>query len=75
MATLTIDDDVVLKVDEYAKKEEISREAFVNRAVELYLREKFIAGLHEDGRRMGITPEVIAEEIRQYRAEQRQSAE
>ncbi len=75
MATLTMDDDVVLKVDEYAKKEEISREDFVNRAVELSLREKFIAGLHEDGRRMGITPEVIAEEIRLYRAEQRQAVE
>jgi len=75
MATLTMDDDVLIEVDEHAKEEEISREDFIKRAIRLYLHQKMMADLHEHARRMGITPEVIAEEIRQYRAEQRQSDE
>jgi len=69
MATLTVDDDVLLKVDELAKEEEISREDFVNRAIRLYLHEKLMDDLHAHGKRLGITEEIIAEEIKSYREE------
>jgi len=71
MATLMIDDDVVFKVDEFAKKEEISREDFVNRAIRLYMHEKLMDEFNEHGRRLGITEEVIAEEIKRGREERR----
>jgi metal-responsive CopG/Arc/MetJ family transcriptional regulator len=71
MATLMIDDDVAFKVDEFAKKEDISREDFVNRAIRLYMHEKLMDELNEHGRRLGITEEVIAEEIKRAREERR----
>ncbi|GBU23265.1 hypothetical protein R80B4_03182 [Fibrobacteres bacterium R8-0-B4] len=40
MATLTIDDEVVLKVDEFAKEEARSREEVVSQAIEVYLLKK-----------------------------------
>jgi len=73
MATLMIDDDVALKIDEFAKKEEISREDFINRAIRLYLHEKLMDELNEHGRRLGITEEIIAEEIKRGREERRRA--
>ena len=71
MTTLTIPfRDLLRKVDEFAKKEERSREELLDEAIETYLREKAIDELNAHGRRLGITPEVINEEIRQYREEQ-----
>jgi len=71
MATLTVDDDVLLQVDECAKEEEISREDFVNRAIRVYLHEKLMDELNAHGRRLGLTEEIIAEEIKRYREERR----
>ncbi|MDR0330266.1 MAG: ribbon-helix-helix domain-containing protein [Chitinispirillales bacterium] len=77
MTTLTIPfrDDLLRKVDEFAKKEERSREELVGEAIEIYLREKAIDELNAHGRRLGITPGVINEEIRQYREEQSSRAQ
>ena len=69
MATLTVDDDVLLKVDECAKEEEISREDVVNRAISLYLHEKLMDELNAHGRRLGIT-----EEIKRSREERRRAS-
>jgi predicted transcriptional regulator len=71
MATLTVDDDILLKVDELAKEEEISREDVVNRAISLYQHEKLMDELNAHGRRLGITEEIIAEEIKHSREERR----
>jgi metal-responsive CopG/Arc/MetJ family transcriptional regulator len=73
MATLTVDDDVLLKVDELAKEEEISREDFVNRAIRVYLHEKLMDDLNAHGRRLGLTEEIISEEIKRSREERRQA--
>jgi len=67
MALLTIDDDVALKVDEFAQKEEISREDFVKRAIGLYLHGKLMDEVNEHGKRLGITEEVIADEVKRGR--------
>jgi len=74
MATLTVDDDVLLKVDECAKEEEISREDVVNRAISLYLHEKLMDELNAHGRRLGITEEIITEEIKRSREERRRAS-
>jgi metal-responsive CopG/Arc/MetJ family transcriptional regulator len=74
MATLTVDDAVLLKVDECAKEERISREDFVNRAISLYLHEKLMDELNAHGRRLGITEEIIAEEIKRSREERRRAS-
>jgi len=77
MATLTIDDAVAVKVDEFAKEEEISREDFVNRAIETYLLKKELERLRQWGRELaadGITEEDIREEIKNCRRERRAAA-
>jgi metal-responsive CopG/Arc/MetJ family transcriptional regulator len=78
MATLTVADDRLLEVDEYAKNEERSREDIVNEAISLYLRKKRWNKIFEEGDRLavknGITEDVVAEEISSYR-EKKKSAD
>ncbi|MCL2219124.1 MAG: ribbon-helix-helix domain-containing protein [Chitinispirillia bacterium] len=68
MAVLTVNIplmDVELKqVDDFARKEEKSREEVIRKAIEFYLREKTIDELNAHGQSLGLTPEIIAEEIR-----------
>jgi len=79
MATLTVADDRLLEVDEYAKNEELSREDIVNEAISMYLRKKRWNKIFEEGDRLaaknGITEdevmEIINYEIRLARAERR----
>jgi len=75
MATLTVADDRLREVDEYAKNEERSREDIVNEAIYFYLRKKRWNKIFENGDRLaaknGITEDVIAEEIRSYREEKK----
>jgi metal-responsive CopG/Arc/MetJ family transcriptional regulator len=72
MATLTVADDRLQQVDEFAKKEERSREEIVDEAIYLYLREKTLNEIRDDVKRMGITEEDIFNEIKLYREEKRQ---
>jgi len=74
MATLTVADDRLLEVDEYAKEEERSREDIVNEAITLYLRKKRWERLRQWGRELaatGITEEDVREEIKNCRRERR----
>jgi len=72
MATLTVADDRLREVDEFAKKEERSREELVDEAIYLYLREKTLNEIRNDIKNMGITEEDIYNEIKLYREEKRQ---
>jgi len=69
MATLTVADDRLSEVDEYAKEEERSREDIVNEAIYMYLREKKLNAIRDRIKSMGITEEDIFEEVRQCRKE------
>jgi metal-responsive CopG/Arc/MetJ family transcriptional regulator len=76
MATLTVNDDVVLKVDEFAKKEELSRDELVERAIRVYLNGKIVNEMRELRREYiaqhgAIAEEDINEEIRKYKEEKR----
>ncbi|MDR3012356.1 MAG: hypothetical protein LBU70_04010 [Chitinispirillales bacterium] len=75
MAVLTVDDDVLIRAEKFAKKEDLSREEFVNRAIDIYLREKEFEelcakGFDAWGRKMaeqGYTEEDVMEIIRKER--------
>ncbi|MCL2182979.1 MAG: hypothetical protein FWB85_05880 [Chitinispirillia bacterium] len=67
--TLALKDEQMRKVEEYAKKEERTKEELVDDAIDFYLHEKFMDEMNAHGRKYGITPEIIREEIRQMRAE------
>ncbi|GBU20286.1 hypothetical protein R80B4_00162 [Fibrobacteres bacterium R8-0-B4] len=76
MATLTVNDEIVLKVDEFAKKEELSRDEIVERAIRVYLNGKIVNEMRELRREYierhgAITEEEISEEIRKYKEERR----
>jgi hypothetical protein len=78
MATLTVTDDRLRQIDEFAKEEAISREEAVNEAIDAYLRQKPLPQPSEWGRKMarlGFTEdevmEIINYEIRLARAERR----
>jgi len=73
MATLTVADDRLLEVDEFAKKEERSREEIVDRAIEAYLLKKEWERMRRWGRELaaaGITEEDVREEIKKCREEE-----
>ncbi|MDR2591715.1 MAG: hypothetical protein LBC59_02775 [Chitinispirillales bacterium] len=73
MATLTVADDRLLEVDEFAKKEERSREEIVDRAIEVYLLKKEWERMRQWGRELaatGITEEDVREEIKKCREEE-----
>jgi len=72
MAMLTVADDRLREVDEFAKKEERSRDEIVDEAIYLYLREKTLNAIRDDIKKMGITEEDIFNEIKLYRKEKRQ---
>jgi len=67
--TMTVKDEKMQKVEERARKEERSREELVDAAIDFYLHEKFMDEMNAHGRSLGITPEIINEEIRRMRAE------
>jgi len=76
MATLTVNDDTVLKVDEFAKEEELSRDELVERAVRVYMNGKIMNEIRElrrehIARHGAITEEEVNEEIRKYKEERR----
>jgi len=78
MATLTVTDDRLRRLDEFAKEEAISREDAVNEAIDAYLRQKPLPQPSEWGRKMarlGFTEdevmEIINYEIHLSRAESR----
>jgi len=75
MATLTVTDERLSEVDEYAKSEERSRDEIVDEAIYLYLREKKLNAIRDDIKRMGLTEEDIFNEIKLYRAEKRRQSE
>ncbi len=73
MATLTVADDRLREVDEFAKKEERSREEIVDRAIEVYLLKKEWERMRQWGRELaatGITEEEVREEIKKCREEE-----
>jgi len=78
VAVLTVnipfENDLLLKVDKCAQKEDRSREDIINQATEIYLRAKEWDEICADGRKhalkCGITDDVINEEIKLYRKEQ-----
>jgi len=73
MATLTVNDDIVLKVDEFAREEERSREDIVSQAIEVYLLKKEWERIRLWGRELaatGITEEDVKEEIKKCREEE-----
>jgi metal-responsive CopG/Arc/MetJ family transcriptional regulator len=73
MATLTVADDRLREVDEYAKNEARSRDDIVNEAIEVYLRKKEWERIRQWGRELaatGITEEDVQEEIRRCREEE-----
>jgi len=81
MATLTVTDERLSEVDEFAKSEERSRDEIVDEAIDFYLRQKSLSGVSEWGREMakrGYTEdevmEIINEEVHRARAERRGSA-
>jgi hypothetical protein len=82
MATLTVTDDRLRQIDEFAKEEAISREDAVNEAIDAYLRQKPLPQYPSEwGRKMarlGFTEdevmEIINYEIRLARAERKDSA-
>jgi len=76
MATLTVDDDVLLEVDELSKEEEISRSELVGKAIRIYLGNKRAEEMNEWRRNYAakhgvITEEEINEEIRAYKNERK----
>jgi metal-responsive CopG/Arc/MetJ family transcriptional regulator len=73
MATLTVADDRLREVDEFAKKEERSREEIVDKAIEVYLLKKEWERMRQWGRELaatGITEEDVREEIKKCREEE-----
>jgi predicted transcriptional regulator len=76
--TLTVKDDKLRKVDEFARQEGLSREDIVDEAIDIYLRQKSSAvGCSAWGREMaerGFTEDevmnIINDEIHLMRAEQ-----
>jgi len=76
MATLTVTDDRLRQVDEFAKEKALSREDVVDEAIRIYLGGKRAEEMNEwrrnyAARRGVITEEEIAEEIRAYRNERK----
>jgi predicted transcriptional regulator len=66
MATLTIDDDVAMKADEFAKQAEMSRENIVDEAIDIYARrakewDDICAYGRSHALKYGITEEAIKE--------------
>jgi len=76
MATLTVTDNRLQEVDEFAKKEELNRDELVDKAIRVYLNKKRLDEMDKWRRehiaRYGvITEEEINEEIRKYKEERR----
>jgi metal-responsive CopG/Arc/MetJ family transcriptional regulator len=75
MAVLTVNvpvlEEKVREVDDLAKREDRTRGEIVDEAIDKYLFEKFMVECHAHGRSLGITPDVVAEEIRLYREEKK----
>jgi metal-responsive CopG/Arc/MetJ family transcriptional regulator len=66
MAVLTIEDDLMLEVDQFAQLDEVSREEFVQKATRIYLREKRWERIQEFGREMrerGVTEEDLQKSL------------
>jgi metal-responsive CopG/Arc/MetJ family transcriptional regulator len=73
MAMLTVADDRLREVDEFAKKEERSRDEIVDEAIEVYLLKKEWERMRQWGRELaatGITEEDVREEIKKCREEE-----
>jgi metal-responsive CopG/Arc/MetJ family transcriptional regulator len=75
MATLTVTDDRLRQIDEFAKEEALSRESVVDEAIDEYLSEKRLNKIRDEVMSMGITEEDIALEIKRYREEKRRQGE
>jgi len=71
MATLTVTDDRLRQLDEFAKEESRTRENVVDEAIDEYLSEKRLNKIRDEVMSMGITEEDIALEIKRYREEKR----
>jgi len=71
MATLSVTDDRLRQVDEFAKEESRTRENVVDEAIDEYLSEKRLNKIRDEVMSMGITEEDIALEIKRYREEKR----
>jgi metal-responsive CopG/Arc/MetJ family transcriptional regulator len=71
MATLTVTDDRLRQIDEFAKEEALSRENIVNEAIDEYLSEKRLNKIRDEVMSMGITEEDIAQQVKLYREEKR----
>jgi len=80
MATLTVSipfrDDLLRQVDDFAKKEELSRNELVDKAIRIYLNKKRLNEMREWRREYiaehgAITEEEINEEIRKCREEEK----
>jgi len=80
MATLTVSipfrDDLLQQVDEFAKKEELSRDELVDKAIRIYLNKKRLNEMREWRREYiaehgVITEEEINEEIMKCREEEK----
>jgi metal-responsive CopG/Arc/MetJ family transcriptional regulator len=79
MATLTVNipfrDDLLRQMDEFAKKEALSRDELVDKAIRIYLNKKKLSEMREWRREYVakhgvITEEEINEEIRKYREDE-----
>jgi len=68
MATLTVTDDRLRQLDEFAKEEAVSREDIVDEAIAIYVRAKewdsICAYGYSHALKHGITEDVINEETR-----------
>jgi predicted transcriptional regulator len=71
--TIPFRDDLLQKVDRFAKGEATSREELINNVIEAYVRRKEFentcAYWNEWAEKTGFTEEDLAEEIRLYRGE------
>jgi metal-responsive CopG/Arc/MetJ family transcriptional regulator len=74
MAVLTLNipfaADLVQTLDDYVRREETSREDVINRATWVFLHKQFMAECQAHGKRVGITPEIISEAIKEVSGEE-----
>ena len=77
MATSTVsipfENDLLQRLDEFAKKEARSREEVINQATWIFLHARLMDECQAHGRKMGLTEEIINEEVRLGREERRRN--